>query len=134
MTSDADRIAAEERRYREIEPYVPEKDRVNVEALRDEREAGNKYNAYGHDLFGAVRRGWRRKAREHVAKAADCMVEAGWRDAPRLRFSALLYVLIEQAGTEGATEDEVRRTLQRMLDAEDASRIEKLLERAGKSA
>lgn len=120
--NDEERIRIEEAEYDMVAPYVPEDERIRVANLREEREAGDKYNSYGHDLFAAMRRGWRNKARANIKEAGDFMVKSGWIDGPRSRLAALLYVLVEQAGSEGATEDEVRRTLQRMLDADDSSR------------
>jgi hypothetical protein len=124
----SDDLTADEARYAEVVDYVPAAEREKLARLKAEREAGRP-NYYGHDLYGAIRRGWRNRARQSCREAADSMVKSGWGRSPRARLTALLYCVIENAGEEGITEEEVRAALQRMLDANDSTRIAKLIER-----
>lgn len=123
-----DDLGRYERSLADVVDEVPAAEHQHLAEQRARREAGQP-NHYGHDLIGAVKRGWRKRARATCREAGDMLVKAGWKDAPRPRFVALLYCLIENAGEEGITEEEVRRSLQRFLDANDATSIAKLITR-----
>lgn len=123
------------RKYEEVKDALEPANVEKIERLREEANT-KPYNGYGHDLVSAISRGWRNKSAEAIREAARCYaLSASYGNEPRqaspaLRLSGLLYMIVKDAAAEGASAEDIRRILQRELDCDDSTRIEKVVERA----
>lgn len=121
------------RKYEEVKDALDPKEVEKIAHLREDAEK-HPYNGYAHDLVSAIARGWRNKADEAIREAARCYsLSANYgRDSerrPSLRFAGLLHMIIKYAAKEGATAEDIRRILQRELDCDDSTSIEKTVEK-----
>lgn len=62
-----DDIAEREALYEKVKARLDAAEQAHIEKLREEREAGDKYNNYGHDLWSAIARAEFRKKQEEAA-------------------------------------------------------------------
>lgn len=126
----------ERARYEAVEEFLSDEERQHIEDLRIEH-GEDRYNHYGHDLMAAIARGHRNRARELIQAAGRRELLAGSygkepMDKPRLAFSLVVSDAIQIAALQGASADEIRRSLQRHLDTTDHFKIERRVERAQK--
>ena len=122
--------------YKAVQDALTDEERTHIQQLREEREAGGegKYNHYGHDLSAAISRGYWRKVRE---AASDLLLQIGLASGygerhghHRMEFGLGLNQLIQAAGKNGVTAEDVRRTMQKRLDVNpaDSMSIESMVE------
>jgi hypothetical protein len=120
--TNAEELANLEERYKRIAEDLPEEEQM---ALLDTESS-----SYGHDLLAAIGRGWRRRSAIAISQAMNCegMASTYGRETEskvRFLFAMTLTRLISVAGAAGVTAEEVRWQLQRELDCDDATSIER---------
>lgn len=126
-------LAGDEERYREVRDFLTPEDREHIATLRQRRLDGDESAYFGHDLRGAISRGLANKA---TAKARELLAlqrqRGGGTDEHRLSrfaFSMGMHSMIDAAAQTGLTAEEIRSVLQRELDCNDSTRIEKRVEK-----
>jgi len=120
--TDAERLKREEALYERVKHRLEQAERDHIEKLRQDREAGNSYNAYGHDLIAAINRADRRAMREQ----ADAFV-AVCKSNPFAAYSEITEALIRDDRTPPSGET-ITQALKRALESELRD-IDKLHER-----
>jgi hypothetical protein len=100
-------------------------------ASPEDRERLKKTNAYGHDLMAAVARGWRRKAKESIAEAAENHRKAslvyGHDYGDRSHYAMTLSSWVRAAAKAGLDAAEIRRQLEEELSATHSLSIENIV-------
>lgn len=123
------RLKEAEREMDIVAQHVPERERLKVERLREQHETGDDRGSYGHDLFQAIRRGWRNKAKASCVEAMKYQRNAGCH-TDRSAFAMAFSTLVQAAAEAGVDEAGVRSSVERALAAEDATRLSRYWEQA----
>lgn len=126
-------LAGNEMAYSRVAQFLEPEERVRIAKLRERRLAGDTSAYYGHDLLGAISRGRDAQARLKIREAIELEGQRFPEGERRAKMGAgmAMHAFIDAAAELGLTADQIRRILQRELDCDDSTRIEKRVEKYG---
>lgn len=126
-------LAGDEEAYARVAQYLDPQERQHIAELRERRLSGDTSAYYGHDLLSAVSRGRSNQARlklREVMELEGLRFPEGERRA-RMGVGMAMHAFVDAAAQLGLTAEQIRYILQRELDCDDSTRIEKRVEKWG---
>lgn len=123
-----------EDRLAEVWADVAQRDRDGLREQKARRDGGSS-NQYGHDLHGAIQRGWANRARRLCSEAMDANGNRAGIPSPERRarfgFALTLASLIQAAAERGVTAEQIRDGVQDALNCTNSLSIKGIVKRYG---